>query len=85
MINPVSLIETFVHLYCFFLFLRAMFPNPSEHFFNPLLRVTRSLTDPVLLFLKNNKVMANPLNPWIPIALLLFLKAAFTNSKKLHQ
>lgn len=75
-----DLINTFIHLYCLCFLLRVIFQDQLEVFFNPALHFVRRVTDPVLLFFKNNQILRNPLNPWIPILLLLLLKPVLLKS-----
>ncbi len=73
-------LETLIHLYAFCLFVRALFPGPSETFFHPAARLIRELTDPLLLFLKKNRLSTTPTHALFPLTLLLFLKAALIRS-----
>lgn len=75
-----ELISTIVHIYCFCLFLRILFHDPSEMFFNPLFAWVKKVTDPVVNFLKNNNIARFSINPWIPIMGLLFLKSLLYRS-----
>lgn len=53
-------------------------------FFNPILRWIRNVTNPVILFLKQNRIMNKEIHPIIPIIILLLLKVILFQSSKGH-
>ena len=75
-----DLLSTLIHLYCFCLFLRLLFHEPQEMFFNPMLAGIKRITDPVLDFFINKKIWKIRLNPWVPIMLFLLIKSLLYRS-----
>ncbi len=74
-------LETLIHLYAFCLFVRALFPGPSRDMFSiSILPFVCAITDPVLLFLKKNRLSVSPKDVLFPLMLLFFLKAVLIRS-----
>jgi YggT family protein len=76
----IELLSLLIHLVCFGFYVRILFPGPDEHFFHPVLRFIREFTDPVILFLKKNRILNNNIHPVVPIVFLLYLKSLLLQS-----
>jgi len=75
-----GLITSLLHFVCLMFFLRILFREPSELFFHPLLRWIGNFTDPVLFFLKNNRILNNVIHPLVPLSAILLLQSILFES-----
>ena len=80
-----GLLTSLLHFVCLMFFLRILFRISSELFFHPLLRWIGNFTDPVLFFLKNNRILNNIIHPLIPLLAILLLKSILFESAIGHK
>lgn len=71
MLNIILLI---LNLSALLFMVRCFFTDPEEMFFHPLLRKLANLSEPVLLFFKENRILNNRIHPIIPFIAILFIK-----------
>lgn len=70
-----DLFNPLIHIYCFMLFMRILFKESSEFYFHPVMRFIFRATDPVLMFLKKNKIARTMIHPLLAIMFFLLIKS----------